>query len=185
VGIRKDQGYVFQNGITIILCSCNQATGPNGVPFSCEQYYSQDDGFFNATVRGMVRRTLDEISIELSMGNGPCVDLILRYLCYYYFPVCNQITGVVTQSCTNSCNLLVNNQTCLNFLRDASMRMEQVGILAPDTDCQMTFATVELPDEVSDNCIAVEGQFEFINTWMYVFMRVIDCNSIAGDCLYM
>jgi len=162
----------FKNGIAI-HCSCNQATGPNGIPRSCEQYYSQDDGFFNATLRGMIRRALDNISDELSTRNGPCVDLVLRYLCHYYFPVCNQTTGVVTKSCTTTCNLLVNNQMCSDFLRDASMSMEQIfNIPAPDIDCQMTFATAEQPDEVSDNCIALEGQFEFINANIYGLIYV-------------
>ena len=116
----------------------------------------------------MIRRALDNISDELSTHNGPCVDLVLRYLCYYYFPVCNQTTGVVTKSCTTTCNLLVNNQMCSEFLRDASISMEQIfNIPAPDTDCQMTFVTAEQPDEVSDNCIALEGQFDFINAHMY------------------
>ena len=119
----------------------------------------------------MLRRTIDDISSELSTRNGPCVDLVLRYLCYYYFPVCNQTTGVVAPSCTSSCNLLVNNQECSDFLAEARMRIDQISIPIPDPDCQMTFHTEGQPDEVSDNCIAIEGRLEFVRMCVhYLFI---------------
>jgi len=102
---------------------------------------------------------IDDLGMEFAASNDnePCVNLVLNYLCYYYYPVCNLTTGVVSYTCISSCGLLVNNAVCSSLLSQASTAIEDALIPEPESDCEITSQTVVAPTAVADQCISIEG----------------------------
>ena len=85
-----------------------------------------------------------------------CGQLIGRYLCHYYFPVCNTDGDKIRPVCSSGCNILLNNEECSNMLTDAlGLIAEQNITLLPKNDsCAMTyryFSESDQPD-VSQFC---------------------------------
>ena len=141
----------------LYVCRCEGISGLFG---QCRQHYASDDGFFNETINGPIRTALENISrIFNARGEQKCVDLILQYLCYYYFPVCDLSTGEVTTSCVSTCNLIVNNQDCSNLLEEARDIFNQIdrNIPTPNYNCLMTYVTRTEPTDISNECIEIEG----------------------------
>jgi len=104
--------------LCIQLCRCETASG---LPRLCNQFY--DDGYYNETLRNGLRMLIDDLGMEFAASNDnePFVNLVLNYLCYYYFPVCNLTTGVVSYTCISSCGLLVNNAVCSSLLSQPAL----------------------------------------------------------------
>ena len=130
-----------------------------GYPQTCRSYYAFGEGFFNDTLKGRLRRSLDNITRIFDGRDSQCVDLILRYLCYYYFPVCDLSTGVVTTSCVSTCNLIVNNQDCSNLLEEARDIINQISANTPvpNYDCTRTYDTISNPTLISEQCREIES----------------------------
>ena len=132
-----------------------------GHPGSCEQYYDSDnnEGFFNDTYK--IQRTINNITGSFRARGGQCVDLILHYLCYYYYPVCDLATGVVMPSCVSSCNLLVNNEDCSDLLEESIVILNQLSpsVPAPEYDCALTYDTLGEPIRISEQCKEIDSKY--------------------------
>ena len=141
------------------------------VPLSCEKYYNvtglSSNGNINKSLSFFpgIRQAIDGLlnnTPSTSENHDSCVQLIQRYFCDYYFPLCNVDTGVITPVCESSCNLLFNNEACFNLLMNAISMIHQQGIsVAPsDISCEDTFlpliSTTE-DDDDSEECTIVEG----------------------------
>ena len=95
-----------------------------------------------------------------------CVQLVRRYFCNYYWPVCDVATGSIYPVCTSSCNLLFNNEVCTDYLMRAidMVMVEGIDVVPSPSSCTRTLLLPEfLPDTpeplLADTCISIEGQF--------------------------
>ena len=77
-----------------------------------------------------------------------------NYLCHYYFPLCNQITGEITPVCRSSCALLANNEDCTELMEITNEKISQFDSIG---NCLQTFRNYSAP-AVSENCLSIEGK---------------------------
>lgn len=139
----------------------------NIIPESCVSFYSADNLPAGGRINGSmmipgIRQALDSLLNETSNTSGnrnPCMELIQRYLCNYYFPLCDLESGDIIPTCRRTCTLLFNNKTCSNLLMSASSTIEEQGIAVVPNDslCESTFLPITEPS-VADTCIKVEGR---------------------------
>ena len=156
----------------VLLCRCERAIPGSGLPRVCEQFYGEDEGFYNITFMNGLRSVTDNLKTEFSnfLGDAdPCVQYVLNYICYYYYPVCNLTTGVVSYACISSCGLLVNNQHCSDLLSLASDRIEDANIPEPEADCGRPARLPEEPTVVAEECISIEGKYSKLYT-LYIYI---------------
>ena len=148
------------------LCICvhYRCVSPNSnttdLPISCERFYSPGDGYFSGSEIIGLQMALLKISNTFqneSNNLNPCVDLMKNYLCHYYFPLCNLMTGVTTLVCNSSCALLVNNEDCSELREIANEELQQDDIVPPDDVCLQTHSTFINPPAVSGYCLSIEG----------------------------
>ncbi|XP_065910180.1 tyrosine-protein kinase receptor TYRO3-like isoform X2 [Dysidea avara] len=137
----------------------------------CDGYYDTNSGYFNGSAIDELQTILDEeIANSIPSDADTCVDYVQRYLCYYYFPVCNLTTGVIIPTCSPSCNLLTNNQDCKALIQPATRAIEQrISNIAvgdnlnnsPGGTCLITVNSSYIENAtLSMDCIAIE---ELIN----------------------
>jgi len=88
---------------------------------------------------------------------NPCLDLMEQYLCYYYFPLCNVMTGEIIPVCSSSCALLRNNEDCSDLLEIANEEFEQDNISPPGDMCILTYRNFVNTPRISTNCTSIEG----------------------------
>ena len=93
----------------------------------CAPYYTPGNGYFRGNEISGIHMDLLEISdiFDNEYSLNLCVDLMLNYLCHYYFPSCNLTTGEVTPVCSSSCVLLLINQDCSNLSTVVNRELEQ------------------------------------------------------------
>ena len=126
----------------------------------CAPYYSPGNGYFRGNeISGvhmdllLIRDTLDD---EYDLH--PCVDLMLNYLCHYYFPSCNLTTGEITPVCSNSCALLRLDQDCATLTTVVNEELEQEIILVDDAQsCSQTYYSYVDIVPVSGSYLLIEG----------------------------
>ena len=136
-------------------------TTRNGLARSCMDYYDQDDGFVNATLRGAVRMTLDMIIEANLLTLSSCADMVQQYLCHFYWPVCNVTNAEVIPVCSESCVSLFDNEECFMALTNAiemlqgSIRDNSLSLL-PES-CDTTTRELMESHIESEDCIVIEG----------------------------
>ena len=123
----------------------------------CTSYYSPESGYFSSSSE------ISGLHMALPSINGifqddhnlnPCVDLVLNYLCHYYFPSCNLATGEVTPVCDSSCALIANNENCSELREIANEQLKHYNV-TPSSDCRQTYSTYVNPPAVSQNCLSI------------------------------
>ena len=140
------------------------------LPMVCDGYYDTNSGYFNGSAIDELQTILDEeIANSIPSDADTCVDYVQRYLCYYYFPVCNLTTGVIIPTCSPSCNLLTNNQDCKALIQPATRAIEQrISNIAvgdnlnnsPGGTCLITVNSSYIENAtLSMDCIAIEGTY--------------------------
>jgi len=125
-----------------------------GLADSCVNYYDQNDGFINGSLRRTIRRTLDDIKMNLMAD--PCADMVQQYLCHFYWPVCNLTNGEVIPVCTDSCTSLFNNEECNSILTTAINTL-QIRDDLPSESCYRTTRKLRESHNESTDCISIEG----------------------------
>ena len=128
----------------------------------CRNYYTSGSGYFNATNKSEIDEALRAVNMTFQNNNNrdnPCMDLMMNYLCHYYFPSCNVTTGEVTPVCSSTCSLLSNNEDCVVLRRIADMRIEEQAVDPPSDSCSVTYLVDDddPPPTATDNCLAIEG----------------------------
>ena len=91
------------------------------------------------------------------VNNNPCVDLMENFLCHYYFPPCNLVTGEITPVCSDSCALLANNENCSMLRKTVDMQLNGNGITPINDTCTMTYRHFDNPPRVASNCTSIES----------------------------
>ena len=135
-------------------------TNDTNLPRMCTRHYDGRDGYFSGSVLTDLETTLSRITERFNSephNLNPCVELMLNYLCHYYFPLCNQTTGEITPVCSRSCTLLTNNQNCSALREIANEELEQENVLSPGDSCAQTYQSFVNQPPVSENCLAIEG----------------------------
>ena len=140
------------------------------IPRSCQDFYEANAPPANRNINESsmiprIRMILDGLlndTPSTSENHDSCVQLVRRYFCDFYWPVCDVATDSIYPACTSSCNLLLNNEVCSDLLMHAIVMAREEGIsVVPSGDsCTRTF--LPLPDtpapRLADTCIRIEGQ---------------------------
>jgi len=140
------------------------------LPMVCEGYYDSNSGYFNGSTITELQMILDEeITNSIPDNTATCADFVQRYLCYYYYPVCNLTTGVILPTCSPSCNLLTNNQDCKTLIRAATRAIESrtsnIAVSentnnSPGGSCLVTVNASYIGNaNLSTDCIPIEGTY--------------------------
>ena len=125
----------------------------------CRRFYEPGDAYYNgSTLSGLnnvFRRVTNRFARE---SDDPiCVDLVTRYLCHYYFPLCNATTDEIIPVCSRSCTLLTNNPNCLILRGIANEEIGQENLVATGDSCNQTYRSYVNPPPVSESCFSIEG----------------------------
>ena len=129
----------------------------------CRNYYASGSGYFNATNKSEIDDALQAVNRRFRNDDNrdnPCVDLMMNYLCHYYFPSCNVATGEITPVCSTSCSLLSNNENCVVLRGIADMQLGGQAVDPPSHSCSVTYLVDDDDDPlptVTENCLAIEG----------------------------
>ena len=111
----------------------------NDIPTFCEEILG------NSTLYYHLSDTNSSCLLNITslQTQSPCLDLMKRYLCYYYHPVCNKETGDLVQFCTSNCEVLNDNSSCSDLVINVTRELESVGQTFPDVECLMAEAGSE------------------------------------------
>ena len=125
----------------------------------CARYYDDRNGYFSgSSLSGLpmaLTRITDTFDSEHSLN--PCLDLMLNYVCHYYFPSCTQAGDEIILVCDRTCALLTNNQNCSVLREIVNDELEQDNILSIGDSCAQMYRSFVNPPPVSENCLAIEG----------------------------
>jgi len=127
---------------------------------SCKIFYGNGISYYNGTFIANLWRALNDVE-ENVINNADdhltfCAELVQRYLCYHYYPLCDQTSGNIMPACRRSCNLMFNNNACSELLMNAFDIIEESNIIPPDDSCMTTVRSFPSPPRVA-SCIAIEG----------------------------
>ena len=125
----------------------------------CRPYYSPGSGYFSGNEIGDVHMNLLHIRDTFNATEynlNPCVDLMLNYLCHYYFPLCNLTTSEITPVCSSSCVLLLVNQDCATLSGVVNRELGPDFVLA-DGSCSQTYYSYDNIPPVSRDCLSIAG----------------------------
>ena len=133
--------------------------GANRITPLCAPYYSPGIGYFSGSQLRGLNSALQRISeaFDSVYNQNPCVDLMLNYLCYYYFPLCNLTTETVTPVCNTSCFLLELTVDCPELRDFAYAELQRDNIAPPGESCSQTYRSYVNPPRMFENCFAIEG----------------------------
>lgn len=126
----------------------------------CAPYYSPGVGYFDGSQISGLRQALERISNAFDddeYNQNPCVNFMLNFLCYYYFPLCNLTTEAFTPVCDSSCYLLELTVDCPELRDFAYDELERDNVNAPDESCFQTHRSYVNPPRMSGDCVAIEG----------------------------
>ena len=125
----------------------------------CRPYYNPESGYFSSgsEISGL-RMALPSINdlFQDDRNLNPCVDLMLNYLCLYYFPSCDLTTEEITPVCDSSCALIANNENCSELREIANGQLKRYNV-TPSSDCRQTYSIYVNPPAVSENCLSIIG----------------------------
>lgn len=139
------------------------AHNDSNFPTFCTRYYdgSSDgrDGYYNGSMLNGLQMALSSSINRFDREDhlNPCRDLMLNYICQYFFPSCNQATGEITAVCNRTCVLLTNNENCSTLREIVNEELEQESITSTGDSCIRTYHSFVNPPPVSENCLAIEG----------------------------
>ena len=137
------------------------------LPRTCIEIYAADaeappvNGNINeSSMFPGIKRAIDQLlanTTSTSENHDSCVQLIQRYFCEYYFPLCDVDTGIITPVCSSSCNLLFNNEGCSYLLMEAIQMMQEFPVAPSGESCEETFLPLTNTPE-SDECVSIDGR---------------------------
>ena len=135
----------------------NSTTDTEFVGF-CTPYYSPGNGHFSGSEISGLQMALSEINrmFQDEHNLSSCMDLMLNYLCHYYFPSCNLTTDEITPVCESSCALLANNENCSKLREIVDEQLEHYNV-TPSSGCLQTYNMYVDPPAVSQNCLSIIG----------------------------
>ena len=141
----------------VFLCRCISPS--NSSARFCDIYYDQEDGYYLGNEISGLSTALSRINnmFQNNYDNNSCVELMLMFLCHYYFPQCNQKTDEITPVCTRSCGLLANTLDCSKLRTVANTVLELHNITPPDDSCAQTHRSYVNFPPMSGNCLSIEG----------------------------
>ena len=145
------------------MCRCVSLGRQSSLlPRSCRNadFYHSDDAVFNGSKINDLSRTLDNIYNTLTMeyaDNSECVESVQRYLCYYYFILCDITNGEIIPVCEDTCLMLFDNDDCSELLTVAYEELESHTIPAPDESCSQTHRSFVTSPTKSNDCVEIEG----------------------------
>ena len=138
-----------------------ESSNPDNIIDMCERFYGDGDHYFSGSPLSNFTQVFSRIqSAFIRQTDNQCVDLMENYLCYYYFPLCNQENNEIIPVCSRSCVLLRNNQDCYDLKVIANEELERVNILPPDDTCSVNHRSYIDSEAVtlSTSCHSIEGQ---------------------------
>ena len=150
-----------------ILCRCVPFNATNStVPEFCYEFHIEDDiSYYAGDMIPGINQALSDailfINLNISDSLEQCAQAIGDYLCHYYFPTCNMDGDKIIPVCSSSCNVLLNNEECLDLFTNALSIIGKKNITAlPSSDsCTMTYYSFNESDQpdVSRFCRQVLG----------------------------
>jgi len=154
------------HSIYLSLCSpyrCIPLTQRNP-PRSCLNFYNNIEGNIDGSIAVPGIKRVLNLLINPSDGSGfgQCVEPLQEYFCYYFFPPCDLETNQIIPVCSWSCNLLYNNEDCLDWLNIVRGIMQDElqnisPLLLPDEDsCTRNFLPIS-ESSVSGDCKRIGG----------------------------
>ena len=126
----------------------------------CTRYYDSAGGYFSGTPLSRLQDAFQGITETFNSephNLNPCVDLMLNFICQYYFPSCNQTTGKITPVCNRTCTFFTNNQNCSTLREIANEELELRNILSTGDSCLQTYRPLIDSPPLSENCLAIES----------------------------
>ena len=132
------------------------------LPQSCRnvEFYDGDDAVFNGSKINDLKRALDNIYNTLTTeyaDHSECVESVLKYLCYYYYVMCDVTSDEIMPVCDETCHLLFDNDDCSELLMVASEELELYNIPAPHQSCSQTHRSFVMSPTESHDCVEIEG----------------------------
>ena len=143
---------VIRHKLLVISISSCKILSRNDIPTFCEEMLGNSTLYHH-------RDSLDDIDSSFLLNitslqtRSPCLDLMKRYLCYYYHPVCNTETGDVVEFCTSNCEVLNEDSSCSDLVIDVTRELETVGQEFPDIECLM----VDSDSETDEMCLDISN----------------------------
>ena len=139
-------------------CVLSNSTTDTGFVGFCAPYYSPGNGHFSGSEISGLQMALSEINrmFQDEHNVSSCMDLMLNYLCHYYFPSCNLTTDEITPVCESSCALLANNENCSKLREIVDEQLEHYNV-TPSSGCLQTYNMYVDPPAVSQNCLSIIG----------------------------
>ena len=123
----------------------------------CGRFYNDGDHYYSRNVLSGLQVALSRIYLMFQSESNPCVDFMLNFLCYYYFPLCNPANNKIIPVCNRSCILLGNNEDCSALRASARTELQQDNIIPPDEACIQTHRNYVNNFTVSENCFSIES----------------------------
>ncbi|XP_065909295.1 tyrosine-protein kinase Mer-like [Dysidea avara] len=99
--------------------------------------------------------TTDFNLFDASSEDTPCFDLVRRHLCYHYYPVCNTDTGDVVPICSDNCDILNSEQSCVDLLTIVISDVEARGRVVPEMQCSVVQASNN--SQVTSQCLDINN----------------------------
>ena len=129
------------------------------LPEMCTTYYVDGNGYFSGGTLNGLQRAFQRISdmFQNVSDINQYVELMTSYLCHYYFPSCDQMTGEIIPVCGNSCTLTLNIEDCSALREIVNYELEQDNITLIGDSCSKTHRSFVNPFSLSENCLSIEG----------------------------
>ena len=125
----------------------------------CTTYYDIGDEYFNGSTISGLQTALQKINdgfLNVPESNQ-CLELMKSYLCHYYFPSCDQMTGKIIPVCSDNCTLTLNDKDCVTLREIVNYELGQVNATSLNESCSQTHHPFVNPPLVSENCLPIEG----------------------------
>ena len=131
------------------MCRCKSIDAEDSaIPKQCDLFYSRLE-ILNVTyyeediIPNLKSALIDSYTVlpHTSSNFDQCLEIIVIYLCNYYFPICRTDRIEIAPVCSSSCNLLFNNEECLNLFKDALSFIagNNITVLPDNNSCAMTY----------------------------------------------
>ena len=168
----------------LYLCSCSILSSDEIVPFCAGVL--ENDTFYHQNLLP----TTDFNLFDASSEDTPCFDLVRRHLCYHYYPVCNTDTGDVVPICSDNCDILNSEQSCVDLLTIVISDVEARGRVVPEMQCSVVQASNN--SQVTSQCLDINNgnhiislicnvcldQIEYLFCGLIVLLPFCNMNSI-------
>lgn len=144
---------IHEASLLILISSCKKLSNSD-VPTFCEDIFKNNTLYHYQSNLSDLSYLLNMTSLQIQSS---CLNLMRRYLCYAYHPVCDMETGDVVQFCNNSCEQLNNDPVCSDLILNMTRELELVDQSLPDIEC----LTAGMNSEADSPCLdIVNGKIE-------------------------